>query len=318
MAYANQHAVTQVIVSHEWTNNLAQWFDYAPYGSVIAYTNNGPTVATRQYVNRFADQSNLDYLNARYYDPARGQFISQDPVFRSNKQNLMKPQSLNSYSYANDNPITGKDPDGLASSNTGQIIALIQQAVAAIQQIMSILSGGGGGTVSSGSTPSASAGGGSQGVVLGANINVPAKGQLSSTYYNRTFASKEQELLGKRYALGRDGPEAFDCSGAIIYGIRESGINRNFGDYTADQLYRQYSTPADNTSRGTVNYYDYTGDGTIDHATTNLGNGMIFHPSENLGTVYPRNANDFYNAIKNQNQNAVMYTMQINWRDISQ
>src|SRR6266480_3521980 len=94
MAYANQHAVTQVIVSHEWTNNLAQWFDYAPYGSVIAYTNNGPTVATRQYVNRFADQSNLDYANARYYGPARSQFISQDPVFRSNKQNLMNRQSL--------------------------------------------------------------------------------------------------------------------------------------------------------------------------------------------------------------------------------
>jgi len=298
--------------------NLAQWFDYAPYGAVIASTNTGTTRAARQYVNRFADQSNLDYLNARYYDPARGQFISQDPAFWSNKQNLMNPQSLNSYSYANDNPITGKDPDGLASSNTGQIIALIQQAVAAIQQIMSILSGGGGGTVSSGSTPSVSAGGGSPGVVLGANINVPAKGQLSSTYYNQTFASKEQGLLGKRYALGRDGPEAFDCSGAIIYGIRESGINRNFGDYTADQLYRQYSTPADNNGRGTVNYYDYTGDGTIDHATTNLGNGMMVHPSENLGTVYPRNANDFYNAIKNQNQNAVMYTMQLNWRDISQ
>src|SRR5262249_1888225 len=64
------------------------------------------------YVNRFADPT-LDYLNARYYDSARGQFLTEDPVFWSSKQNLADPQSFNTYSYANDNPITGKDPDGL-------------------------------------------------------------------------------------------------------------------------------------------------------------------------------------------------------------
>jgi RHS repeat-associated protein len=56
----------------------------------------------------------LDYLQARYYDSARGQFLTQDPVFLGDpkQQDLGNPQSLNSYSYANDNPITGKDPDG--------------------------------------------------------------------------------------------------------------------------------------------------------------------------------------------------------------
>jgi RHS repeat-associated protein len=48
-------------------------------------------------------------LNARYYNSAQGQFISEDPTFLGMQQNLNDPQSLNSYSYANDNPITGKD-----------------------------------------------------------------------------------------------------------------------------------------------------------------------------------------------------------------
>src|SRR6266566_2482749 len=57
-------------------------------------------------------------LNARYYSSDRGQFISEDPVFweigltQDGKNALANPQALNSYGYANDNPITGKDPLG--------------------------------------------------------------------------------------------------------------------------------------------------------------------------------------------------------------
>jgi RHS repeat-associated protein len=53
------------------------------------------------------------YSNARYLNPAQGQFITEDPVFWSLKQTLSNPQSLNSYSYALDNPIVNKDPSGL-------------------------------------------------------------------------------------------------------------------------------------------------------------------------------------------------------------
>lgn len=70
------------------------------------------SVGHQIFIGQFSDDTGLSYLNARYYDPARGQFISQDPVFWSQEQNLKDPQSLNSYSYAQNNPITGKDPDG--------------------------------------------------------------------------------------------------------------------------------------------------------------------------------------------------------------
>src|SRR6266851_5189214 len=63
------------------------------------------------YIGQFSDASGLSYLNARYYNSAQGQFLSEDPVFWG-QQNLSDPQSFNAYSYAEGNPITGSDPSG--------------------------------------------------------------------------------------------------------------------------------------------------------------------------------------------------------------
>jgi hypothetical protein len=54
---------------------------------------------------------------ARYYNGAQGQFLSEDPVFLGDpsQQNLQDPQSLNAYSYANNNPVERKDPTGRQS-----------------------------------------------------------------------------------------------------------------------------------------------------------------------------------------------------------
>jgi RHS repeat-associated protein len=106
------------------SGTVVQTLDYYPYGGTRINTTSGNySGAGRQYINRFSDQSSLDYLTNRFYDSARGQFISQDPVFWSGRQDPVNPQSLNSYSYADDNPVTGKDPDGLASCNTGRFHA---------------------------------------------------------------------------------------------------------------------------------------------------------------------------------------------------
>jgi RHS repeat-associated protein len=101
-------------VTSDSTMSVAQWFDYGPYGSLIASTNTGSTTAARGYIGEFTDQSTLSYLNARYYNSGQGQFTSQDPMFLGDPkgQMLIDPQSLNSYSYAGDNPITKSDPTG--------------------------------------------------------------------------------------------------------------------------------------------------------------------------------------------------------------
>jgi RHS repeat-associated protein len=83
----------------------------------------------------FADQQRVEndagvvgnLLNARYYDSTRGQLVSQDPVVwaTAKQQNLQGPQSLNSFSYANDNPINVSRANG--SSLIGRFAAIKQR-----------------------------------------------------------------------------------------------------------------------------------------------------------------------------------------------
>lgn len=54
------------------------------------------------------DTTDLAYLNARYYDPNIGTFISPDPLYF-----IGRPQTLNPYAYGLNNPATMSDPSGL-------------------------------------------------------------------------------------------------------------------------------------------------------------------------------------------------------------
>jgi len=100
---------TNVVTNASGT--VVQTLDYYPYGATRISTNTGGADSARKYIGQFTDPSNLDYLNARYYDSSRGQFLTEDPIFWA-KQNLSDPQSFNSYSYSDDNPISKKDPSG--------------------------------------------------------------------------------------------------------------------------------------------------------------------------------------------------------------
>jgi RHS repeat-associated protein len=104
--HPDQLGSTNVVTDEN--DQVVQTLDYYPYGGTRINSNTGGTDSARKYIGQFADQSNLDYLNARYYDSARGQFTTEDPIFLGNPkdQNLENPQALNSYAYANDNPIS--------------------------------------------------------------------------------------------------------------------------------------------------------------------------------------------------------------------
>jgi RHS repeat-associated protein len=104
------HLGSTNVVTDE-NGNVVQTLDYYPYGAT-RISSATSTNERRKYIGQFSDDSGLSYLNARYYSPTQGQFMTEDPVFWG-KQNISNPQSLNTYSYANDNPITGKDPNGL-------------------------------------------------------------------------------------------------------------------------------------------------------------------------------------------------------------
>ncbi|MEU7907726.1 polymorphic toxin-type HINT domain-containing protein [Actinoplanes sp. NPDC049118] len=62
----------------------------------------------RGFVGGVADPTGLTMLGARFYDPRTGSFISVDP-----EVDEYDPQRLHPYAYANNNPTTFSDPDGL-------------------------------------------------------------------------------------------------------------------------------------------------------------------------------------------------------------
>lgn len=94
---------------------IAETMDYFPFGGIRIDEKSSTFNEQRKYIGQeYDNDTGLNYLNARYYDPKRGQFISQDPMFWALPSELLSdPQQLNSYNYARNNPIVGSDPTGL-------------------------------------------------------------------------------------------------------------------------------------------------------------------------------------------------------------
>jgi RHS repeat-associated protein len=125
-----------VASSTDETGTVVQTLDYYPYGGT-RISNSTSTNEKRKFIGQFSDDSGLSYLNARYYESTRGQFISQDPSFlsvgdpnqvkqvtgRDQQTFLADPQLANSYNYGRDNPITNKDPNGNSPLILGGAIA---------------------------------------------------------------------------------------------------------------------------------------------------------------------------------------------------
>jgi RHS repeat-associated protein len=69
----------------------------------------GPWAGDKGFVGGTKDtDTGLTHLGAREYDPAIGRFISVDPLM-----DLTDSQQLHGYTYANNNPVSLFDPDGL-------------------------------------------------------------------------------------------------------------------------------------------------------------------------------------------------------------
>jgi RHS repeat-associated protein len=77
---------------------------YKPFGDT--HSTVGPHSDLRGWIGEREEETELVYLNARYYDPEIGRFISPDPIARVG-------QKLNRYTYSRNNPINFLDPSGL-------------------------------------------------------------------------------------------------------------------------------------------------------------------------------------------------------------
>ncbi len=97
----NTDATGQVISRH----------DYHPFGEEIARTGYGSDTIRKQFTGYERDnESELDFAEARMYNPMHGRFTAVDPVFESIVPSM--PQSMNRYTYVLNNPLLFIDPDG--------------------------------------------------------------------------------------------------------------------------------------------------------------------------------------------------------------
>jgi RHS repeat-associated protein len=115
------------------SESLVEALDYYPYGGQRTDSKTNYGGVRNKYAGTVYDAlSGLNYMQARYETPGRGQFTSEDPSMlalgdtsrvkqvtgQDQTSLLMNPQQMNYYSYANDNPVTLSDP-------TGKIVPLI-------------------------------------------------------------------------------------------------------------------------------------------------------------------------------------------------
>ncbi|MGN6276886.1 MAG: SMP-30/gluconolactonase/LRE family protein [Solirubrobacterales bacterium] len=86
---------------------------FAPYGTLEAKT--GTATTPLGFAGQDTDaETGLQYLQARFYEPQTGQFLSRDPAATLTRE---------PYSYGRDNPLNLVDPSGRAAGVVGGCIA---------------------------------------------------------------------------------------------------------------------------------------------------------------------------------------------------
>jgi RHS repeat-associated protein len=93
------------------SGTVAQSYAYDAYGNVTS--SSGSASTEYQYGGQQTDPTGLQYLRARYYDPATGRLLSRDP----SKGCVFDPATHTPYTYAGDNPVTDGDPSGMTPSS---------------------------------------------------------------------------------------------------------------------------------------------------------------------------------------------------------
>ncbi|WP_163506826.1 RHS repeat-associated core domain-containing protein [Fodinicola acaciae] len=140
---ADQNGTSNTAIADTATQEVVRRF-FDPFG------NNRGTAAPvwpgqRSFVGGTSDPSTgLIHLGAREYDPTIGRFISVDP-----KVDYQQPDTLNAYSYANNNPVTFTDPDGtswfsdiitsvksVAQTVVNRVVDTVKQAVQVVTPVI--------------------------------------------------------------------------------------------------------------------------------------------------------------------------------------
>jgi RHS repeat-associated protein len=127
--YHGDHLGSSNIITDE-TGAQVQYCEYTPYGTFARNELANPQ--TGQPVNHYftgkeLDSTGLYFYAWRYYDPTIGRFCQPDTIIPE----PYNPQTLNRYSYCDNNPLNYTDPSGHFAWFIGAIIGAIIGAVTA-------------------------------------------------------------------------------------------------------------------------------------------------------------------------------------------
>jgi RHS repeat-associated protein len=104
--YHTDHLGSTRLVTDD-TKNIVSAVTYHPFGEVCSEEGSEDFL----FNGKEKDANDLYYYGARYYDPEIGRFLTRDPLGGA----MVKPQSLNKYTYCVNNPMKYVDPAGLNS-----------------------------------------------------------------------------------------------------------------------------------------------------------------------------------------------------------
>ena len=108
-SYYNSDVLNSVTSLSNSAGSLANAYTYDSFGRLTAST--GTVTNLLRYSGRELDaESGVYYYRARFYDPATGRFISEDPVGFAG--------GLNLYEYASNDPVDLSDPFGLSPQSS--------------------------------------------------------------------------------------------------------------------------------------------------------------------------------------------------------
>jgi RHS repeat-associated protein len=112
-SYFEQDDLGSVTSLSNGSGALAQTYTFDSFGNQTAFT--GSLTNPLRFAGReFDTESSLYYMRARYFDPAAGRFISEDP-----KDDGSLYDDLNRYVYTENNPTNWTDPLGLYTLKKG-------------------------------------------------------------------------------------------------------------------------------------------------------------------------------------------------------
>jgi len=278
------------------SGNITATFEYTPYGTFAPQgtTTPGPNPTGLGYTGHVNDpETNLVYMQARYYDSATGQFLSVDPIGPTSSRTY----DFARYLYAHDNPVMNEDPTGqfpgdgmevdcqvYQCQTQGTDPGQVQRASIAMDEANTALKQAGtlqGDSHFTNVTDIVKAWGDAV-TPIANRLQV----ELGSTIYDQknTFFTSPAYSTGDQYSIQMQDVNLHPIGGAIAE-IHAHTINRTF---SGDQGWATYD------HRLGSSYSDARGVGDLQRYYSNKINGYVSLPN---GTIYGWNYSQFQGAL---------------------